>query len=218
MAITRVQGGAAGSPGSVSSLAVTLAAATTSGNAIIAYLGYSLPSTTCTLTDDKGNVYATLPVDYSSSGYTQAIVYCLNITNGPMIFTATQNGVASYPHLIVDEFSGIGAFDVTNSTIYPSPAAQFSTGNVTPVSNGELLYTGGWAYVGGPMSVLSPFIFLQSPAAANFAANGYYVQPTAATIVATWTPPSSQPGTARIAAFTAGTPSKGNPAALMVGV
>jgi hypothetical protein len=203
MAVSRIQGanGNDASGGNFANFPVSFAAPVASGNAVIAVFTVS-NTATCTVTDDKGNTYTNLPYDYISGfSYGIGTAYCLNVTNGPKTITLHPSPANPYPSLIIEEFSGLSAFDATSGNIDTGSPSSYSTGNVTPVGNGELLYTICWAANSGPLTVNSPFVYSQQAGSFQNVADAYYVQPTAASIGATWHPPSAQPGVARIAAF-----------------
>jgi hypothetical protein len=195
-----IQGNNGNITSTVTSLPISFGTPVAPGNTVTAYFGVNGAGNTGSITDDKGNVYTALPLDVLRS-YAVSIAYCLNVTNGPTTLTLTTSLAGSYPFLIIDEFSGVTAYDTTAFNIYTGVAGSFPTGNITPASNGELLYTVGWSESSGPITVSSPFIFLQVGGSSNNVADGYYVQPTAAPIGATWNPPSSQSGVVRIVAF-----------------
>jgi hypothetical protein len=198
MAITNVQGNSTNTVAALSAVSLSFPAPVSPGSTVIAYFG--VYQTTGTVIDDKGNVYTLLPFDVRGS-YGVQIAYCININNGPQTITLNQASAQSYPFLIIDEFTGIAAYDQTIGNTTSSNVNAIPTGNITPASNGELLYTVVWSD-SGPVTVDSPFAYIRDGASPNDnVADAWYVQPTAASIGATWRPPSSQKGVARIVAF-----------------
>jgi hypothetical protein len=149
--VSFVQGkGANGGAASAGTIAVTLTAAVTSGNAICGMVGHDSAATLTSVTDDKSNTYnlETSVVDTTNSERVTAFSLG-NITNGPSTITANISSSVGARSLIADEFSGIlAASNPRDSTAHgglwnssPGTGANgVTSGTFTTATNGDLLY------------------------------------------------------------------------------
>ena len=170
------------------------------GNTVIAFVG-DAQTLIQSVTDDKGNIYTALPED-SFHNNSVFIYYCINVRNAPQTIIVNERADGFFPFMIIDEFSGVVAFDATGVEQTSFASATLATGTIVPISDGELLYTAAWSFDSTIQTVNAPFTLSQIDPN-NIRGAGYYVQPTAEALNAEWVPASSGTGFARIAAFTA---------------
>ncbi|HMH95641.1 MAG TPA: hypothetical protein VK577_03560 [Bradyrhizobium sp.] len=150
MAITRVQGNAAGA-GSGASLGVTLGAAVGSGNSVCGWVSWGQNGTTnlSSVTDDKGNTY-TISDRLADAVNAQAgaMFFLGNITNAPTVITANFSPSQSFLQIGADEYSGVLAATNSSDGHHVAAAVQtgstatdfLSSGNFTTAVNGDLIY------------------------------------------------------------------------------
>lgn len=194
MAITHVQG--AGENGATSA---SFSAAVAPGDLVCVLFGHGA-GTVASITDDQSNSY-TIFASGTVGGGTVGVAYRGNITNRPRTITMNGSGLA-YPSLIIDEFSGAGAFDLGNSTLTTANSAALPSGAITPARNGELLYAGGWALSSTSLVIASPWTSLENAGSYANELSAWQVQGTAAPVAANFTPSNgSDTGFAAILAF-----------------
>ena len=206
--VAHVQSATGGTDNTTFTPSVKFAAPVGIGNTVIAFVG-DAQSLIQSVTDDKGNVYTKLSEDawVNNSVF---IYYCIGVTNGPQTIIMNERADGFSPFMIIDEFSGIVAFDATNEQLTSESSATLSTGSVVALSDGELIYTATRSFDSTIQTVNAPFTVTQIDSL-NVRATGYYVQPTGTVIEAEWVPTSSGTGLARIAAFnTGGHPASGS--------
>jgi hypothetical protein len=135
---------------SSTTVAVTLGAAVTSGNALMVSVGWGSSSgadTVTGVTDDKGNTYQLVDqVRDATQQYLWRTAYLLNVTNGPITITATINNTNTFGAILVDEYSGVAtsaALDghAMQGQVSPATTADaVKSGAITTTANGNLIY------------------------------------------------------------------------------
>jgi hypothetical protein len=137
----RVQGAiSADSPAASTTVSATFAAPVASGGAVLGILLVGAGTAgTITITDDKGNTYAK-PVDLTDATESDRMVmfYCLNITNAPSTITVTSS-ISDQFRLIIDEYTGLSAFDTSNGTAR-AIGATVTSATATPTGSSDLAY------------------------------------------------------------------------------
>lgn len=141
MALARVQGAPKVTAGSVTSIAVTLPAPPSVGNAIIVLVtgrrsgGVDFHATACT--DNRGNAYQLARTQLSALGGAAAIYYCPAIAVSGAPFTVTvnpaQTGATSILNVTAFEISGGGPTFALHHTSSAAAASAAPTTGSTPL-------------------------------------------------------------------------------------
>jgi hypothetical protein len=198
MAITHVNGviGADGSAtGATSGTAPSFTAS--AGNLVCG--GVTFSNATNVLTSVKiGSLIATLGTAINNTNNATFLVpYHFPgsiLTGGAAVITAAFSAAVTYIRIIGDEFAGVqvsSPLDQATGQYQPAPSGGPSSGNVTPLHNGELIYgiVDDGSQGGGTWTAGSGFTLLEQNASGNAVtmASEWRVQATAAAIAATFT-------------------------------
>jgi len=152
-----------------------------------------------TITDDAGNTYTQRARIYNSTDHVATVHFdLLGITNFPRTITATFGSGVGYQRVLIEEWSGLVAVDGTPvgaaSVSAAVSANTISSGNTTPLFNGDLIWgvttetkgnqnataSPGSGFTLGTSSVITDVQYMN--------AENIVVQSTAAAISATFTP------------------------------
>src|SRR5215831_3081915 len=198
MALAFVQYGQGGGTGAgpVASVSVTMNTGNlATGNAVIGGITWSKSGAVAgdiTSVSDGTNTYNLGGFSYSST-YSQAflIFFLPNITGGQSTITANFNGtIGAYASIRAHEVSGgVASIDVFASQQQVG-VSSCSSPNIVPGINGEYLYGYLGNYGTGTAtdgSINSPFTQASTFSGGGYGQDGYYIQPTAASIAVGFT-------------------------------
>ena len=130
------------------SIAVTFASASTSGNLIVVHVDWDNQARSVTsVTDNKGNTYARIsgPTNWNGANYRAELWYAYNIIGGggAIKVTATLSGApTSFTQMYISEYSGIlsVADPLDKSAVATGATLAVSSGFQTTTYNHELIY------------------------------------------------------------------------------
>lgn len=148
-AIAHVQTPAGGANcGSATSCGVIFGVNVTAGSLIVAACRYGTNGRTETMTDTLTNTYAkAIEEEQANDGNgTLMIWYAMNSGAGADTVTCTIDGAAAIMRATTSEFSGAATTNALDKTASAEgTSAAPASGNVTPDSNGQLLFATGFA-------------------------------------------------------------------------
>jgi hypothetical protein len=127
--------------GAVNSLAFQNA--NTTGNLIVAYVVWSTTATV-TLSDSKGNVYASAApaTRWNNSGSNSQVFYAKNVAGGTNKVQATfSSAITSFADLYIHEYSGldkVNPLDVSSAAVGSS--AAMNSGSATTTNPSDLIF------------------------------------------------------------------------------
>lgn len=139
-----VQSGKYTNDGSSTAVSASLPVASTAGNTLIAVVSWGdADASALSATDNAGNVYTIATRDFDSGNRQGlAILYASNAKSGATTTTVSLGTSAGYRRMIILEYSGLLAVDVTAKNISTATTAQnavTSTGATTTAA-GELVF------------------------------------------------------------------------------
>lgn len=193
--------GADGSATAATTATATFSGAVKNGNKVLGMVTWYDPGALITLsgvTDNQSNSYTVAgTVLYTLLAQRVAYFYSTSaITNAPTVITATFSGSAQFRRVLIEEWSGIAAFDkyAGNEQSAPGTGTDAVTSTaVTPTTNGQLIW-GGMEVVydtgsAPTVSVGTGYTVGLAPVAANAVPMGteYKIQSSAASVATTWT-------------------------------
>jgi hypothetical protein len=195
--------------GAASSLtvAVTLASSVGVGDSVIVSggIGGSDGTETVTVQDDKGNVYTVRDLKRDSADtFSWWTAFFLNAVNAPQTITATLNVARTHQTIMADEFSNVGAFEISAMSNQVAPGAgtdAVTSGNVTTTSNGDLIYGSSVSINSEGISIGTGFTGAQSPAVSATFITEFKIQGSAGAVAATFTSPGTNDFLTGIMAF-----------------
>ena len=202
----RVQGNSART-GSGTSISVTPASATTTGNLVIGCVVQGSGANPTGVSDGTNNY--TLVNGASFAGFQGTLFYKINATGtSAPIVASFSSGTGAY--MMMDEFSGVStsaavdgsAAGTANNT---SGTNSFSSGSFTPAQNGDLIY-GCLSSLSGTNTFTpgtSPNFTAANASSANNAFTEYLVQATAAAIASAFSTSTTDYGWIEGAGFQA---------------
>jgi hypothetical protein len=134
-------------PTTATSIAVSFASASTTGNLIVVHIDWDKQSIHVnTVTDNKGNTYHNIngPTNWNGVNYRAELWYAYNITGGA-ILTVTANltgtGPTSFSQIYVSEYSGIVTSNpLDQNSVNIGNTVAVSSGAKTTTSTNELIY------------------------------------------------------------------------------
>lgn len=168
---------------------------TTGASLIVVHIGATAFTLgTITITDSRGNTYATLTSQSSTGGvkaFSQIVYISAPLTSATHTFTATVGGspfVLNYS-IEVQAYTGSltsgSPFDVQNGTT--NTVATIQPGSVTPTQAGSLVVSGYGGTTAAPAaSIDSSFTITDSLSGGPKSALAYIVQGAAAAVNPTW--------------------------------
>lgn len=149
MAFSFVQTSTQGST-TTATTTVTFSAGTGSGNLVVGFAKLSDASHTLTsITDDKGNTYATVgPITSSNNAVRVYMVYGVQTTPGATVLTFTSTGNTGTFRCGADEFSGGASSNAAVFDVSATATAQNVGGTpdpsltLSPSASGKLIWSG----------------------------------------------------------------------------
>lgn len=190
---TYIQGNTAFNGNTASStVSVTLGSLIGSGHMAIVTVGYAgFTAQATSVVDDKSNVYTQVD-QIVSTGFVLTTFYCLNITNAPSVIQGNMFGSPQFGAIVVDVFSNVlssGAYDgsaILGQTSAPTTTDGITSGTITTVGNGDLIY-GLTVDIGGGAVPAPGTGFTGHQTAGDAYYTEHLVQPSAAIAAGTFT-------------------------------
>lgn len=150
MAFTRVQGAVGGASAASNTRFATFGAPVGVGNCVVGTVFYGGAITgIVSIKDDKGNNYNVIDTSSDATAVNACTTFVLgNILNGPTTVTFTGTGSDEIA-IWLDEYSGVAplsnpvdgaAHKLVNLSVAATTANAITSGTVTPVTNGCLIY------------------------------------------------------------------------------
>lgn len=174
---------------------VTLSNPVGSGNLVCIAVASAGQKDDITITDDKGNTYAARANVATSGDFRFATFSKLNLTNGPVTFTATFSDSRQYASILVDEFSGAETTASLDKNAMQAQAGMgtganaVTSGSQTTTADGELIW--GATVDVDSFGVSAGSGFTQAQYRDSTYMTEYRVQTTAGSVAATFTAANS---------------------------
>lgn len=184
------------------SIALAFPASVGSGNAVA--VGFKMPNTTDTpsITDDQSNTYpAIVSANRSDNARKLYAAFLANITNGPIVITATWTTSGTNQAMAMTEFVGIasGSADASHAndqTNISTGTDAVTSGSMTTNYSGDLIWCATISGIGGITSTAVGTGFSGSNlpnwgSDSNPIGDEYRIQVSAGPVAGTWTPNAS---------------------------
>jgi hypothetical protein len=181
----------------ITSLACTFSSSVGAGHFVhLCVNAYGTPLSSLSFTGDTGTFTPYITNSNAGSLYVSC-VYVPSASGGETTITASF-GSAGYPGISGDEYSNVGALDVTG-TLNAATSSTAATNSITPTANGDLVIAS--VYSSFTETATSPFVSGQPGTFYIPNIQSYYVQPTAGSINTSFSLASSSFWLTNIAAF-----------------